>query len=269
MQANTFIRRPKFAGENMECPVCKDRGQIIVLQAQMVNDGSGGQKLSWRNSDGSAHQLPPNFEHVSKKMGGPIPNTNGGNPAAEEKFEEANADTLKLYETELDEIRELRKVAVSLVKERNGQLRGDIVAYETRNLIMLRVKTKLVDLQKSLDQMPTEINRASSIHKLFAKQEGAKGSYHQNALLAGLGKVSRFNTLEDNVKIVISRNPSFFTKKTSINENIEIYLREIYGIELPDIPISLESISRAFRKELDNDMKHYDKELEYREKYGK
>ena len=259
-QRSAFLKQPSIEGETYECPSCLANGTPTPLKAKSISDGKGGMKLSWRNGDGKAHQQPPDFAHV------PYNGAGGGGGGDNESFLPATESELVMYKDLIEESSALNIISVSVLNERGEKPRGDKIAYEKRTLTMLMLKAKVLDLQKAVELKSAEIGESTmSIHKTLLAEEGV--SFQMDLLTAQ--DLTQQPSLENNIKKIISSNPTFFSEKTTINEKITLYLSQIYGIELPDLPISLESISRAFRYELNDEHKHYDKQEEYKKKYGK
>ena len=235
---------PVAVGEKKTCPECQNKDIEIEVHA-VETMYQGNPRLSWKNPNGTSH--------IKRENDGTfVHNPIHGNPE-ESSAIEATEEVKKRVE-QLRAEGHMDAFAIEYVARK--MIFSDYVSLheQSRGAILGNMTTNSFGTFPTVQ--PVEFKKAS---KLTAERVKTPAQ-------VGLG--GQTETLEDNVRKVISGNPDFFSNKTSINQNIEIYLREIYGIELPDIPISLESISRAFRDVLSPDKKHYDKEEEYREKYS-
>ena len=132
------MQKATTVGEKKLCPVCLDIGTEIEIHAE-ESTYQGNTKLTWKNSSGESHvkragvdgQGKPLFEHQTKAAKAQsIPSQEGHREATPEQLE-----FLKKI-IERDDL--FQAVAVSQVKKRGAELRGDIIAHEKEMLIRIR-----------------------------------------------------------------------------------------------------------------------------------
>lgn len=252
-----FLRQPANADDTEICPVCKenDKGDI-QLHAEMV-EYQGSSKPRWKNPDGTSHIGRPdtNFAHV-------IPTSNFqvaqnvsqqftakaiSNPleqeilAHSERLESNN--NAKNFAAHYHAVRRIFEKSVVDIPDKRvqGMVVGNMLsAYLTGRDIPLLTSSETECVEAKLTRTSQLSNSATALKDLSS---GSK------------------QTVRQNVKQLLSDYPLFSTNKKSGNEKIELYIK-VFGAG-----VQKESITRAFRHELNSDVKHYDEAENYVEWY--
>ena len=127
-----YMQKATQVGEKKLCPVCLYNGTEVEIHAE-ESTYQGNTKLTWKNSNGESHikKVGDSFEHqtIAAKAQS-IPSQEGHREATPEQLE-----FLKKI-IERDDL--FQAVAVSQVKKRGAELRGDIIAHEKEMLIRIR-----------------------------------------------------------------------------------------------------------------------------------
>ena len=135
-----YMQKATQVGEKKLCPVCLDNGTEVEIHAE-ESTYQGNTKLTWKNSNGESHikKVGDSFEHqtIAAKAQS-IPSQEGHREATPEQLE-----FLKKI-IERDDL--FQAVAVSQVKKRGAELRGDIIAHEKEMLIRIRQLETLENL---------------------------------------------------------------------------------------------------------------------------
>ena len=127
-----YMQKATQVGEKKLCPVCLDKGIEIEIHAE-ESTYQGNTKLTWKNGDGNSHvkKNGEDFEHqTTSAKAQSIPSIEGHREATDEQ---------KVFMKSVIERDDLfQAVAVSQVKKRGAELRGDIIAHEKEMLIRVR-----------------------------------------------------------------------------------------------------------------------------------
>ena len=127
-----YMQKATQVGEKKLCPVCLDKGTEVEIHAE-ESTYQGNTKLTWKNSNGESHikKVGDSFEHqtIAAKAQS-IPSQEG--------HREATPEQLELLKTIIERDDLFQAVAVSQVKKRGAELRGDIIAHEKEMLIRIR-----------------------------------------------------------------------------------------------------------------------------------
>ena len=123
-------------GKTKLCPVCMTNGVEVQIHA-VETEYQGTTRYSWKNEDNGSHikKVGDSFEHQIKSAGAQsTPSTSVG-----EGFREATQEQKEFLHQviKMDDL--YNAVAVSQVKKRGADLRGDIIAHEKEMLIRLRM----------------------------------------------------------------------------------------------------------------------------------
>ena len=127
-----FMQKATQVGEKKICPVCLDKGIEIEIHAE-ESEYQGNKKLTWKNGDGKSHvkKVGDSFEHqTTSAKAQSIPSQEG--------HREATAEQQEFMKTVIERDDLFQAVAVSQVKKRGAELRGDIIAHEKEMLIRVR-----------------------------------------------------------------------------------------------------------------------------------
>ena len=127
-----FMQKATQVGEKKICPVCLDKGIEIEIHAE-ESEYQGNKKLTWKNGDGKSHvkKVGDSFEHqTTSAKAQSIPSQEG--------HREATAEQQEFMKTVIERDDLFQAVAVSQVKKRGAELRGDIIAHEKEMLIRIR-----------------------------------------------------------------------------------------------------------------------------------
>jgi len=127
-----YMQKATKVGEKKICPVCLDKGIEIEIHAE-ESTWQGTTKLTWKNSDGKTHvkKVGEEFQHQTKSAEAEsTPNPEG--------FREATDEQLEFMKQLVSRDDLFQAVAVSQVKKRGADLRGDIIAHEKEMLIRIR-----------------------------------------------------------------------------------------------------------------------------------
>ena len=135
-----YMQKATQVGEKKLCPVCLDKGTEVEIHAE-ESTYQGNTKLTWKNSNGESHikKVGDSFEHqtIAAKAQS-IPSQEGHREATPEQLEFMK----KIIER--DDL--FQAVAVSQVRKRGAELRGDIIAHEKEMLIRIRQLETLENL---------------------------------------------------------------------------------------------------------------------------
>ena len=126
------MQKATQVGEKKICPVCLDKGIEIEIHAE-ESEYQGNKKLTWKNGDGKSHvkKVGDLFEHqTTSAKAQSIPSQEG--------HREATAEQQEFMKTVIERDDLFQAVAVSQVKKRGAELRGDIIAHEKEMLIRIR-----------------------------------------------------------------------------------------------------------------------------------
>ena len=126
------MQKATQVGEKKICPVCLDKGIEIEIHAE-ESEYQGNKKLTWKNGDGKSHvkKVGDSFEHqTTSAKAQSIPSQEG--------HREATAEQQEFMKTVIERDDLFQAVAVSQVKKRGAELRGDIIAHEKEMLIRIR-----------------------------------------------------------------------------------------------------------------------------------
>ena len=127
-----YMQKATQVGEKKLCPVCLDKGTEVEIHAE-ESTYQGNTKLTWKNSNGESHikKVGDSFEHqtIAAKAQS-IPSQEG--------HREATPEQLEFMKTVIERDDLFQAVAVSQVKKRGAELRGDIIAHEKEMLIRIR-----------------------------------------------------------------------------------------------------------------------------------
>jgi len=127
-----YMQKATQVGEKKLCPVCLDKGTEVEIHAE-ESTYQGNTKLTWKNSNGESHikKVGDSFEHqtIAAKAQS-IPSQEG--------HREATPEQLEFLKTIIERDDLFQAVAVSQVKKRGAELRGDIIAHEKEMLIRIR-----------------------------------------------------------------------------------------------------------------------------------
>jgi len=126
------MQKATQVGEKKICPICLEKGIEIEIHAE-ESTYQGNTKLTWKNGDGKSHikKVGDSFEHqTTSAKAQSIPSIEGHREATDEQ---------KVFMKSVIERDDLfQAVAVSQVKKRGAELRGDIIAHEKEMLIRVR-----------------------------------------------------------------------------------------------------------------------------------
>lgn len=258
----TYLPPPVQKGQSEVCPTClKDHDVEVTIHAEEVTY-NGVTSLKWRNTNGSSHitKVGDEFVHVR-------PATNNLNGSGNGKVNPLRADIVehktflcqsngwKIYAARYHAVRELFEETVT---DLPANVQGMVVGNMLTNYFSHQ------DANKGNVSLPTD-TRGSLPAKV---QSDTSMDIPKN--LAVKGRVNVDSTIEDNVKNIIFNNPTFFSTKQSNNAKIKLYYEQVLGIDITVIQRhAVESVTRAFRKQLSEQHKHRDEEQAFRRKYGK
>ena len=126
------MQKATQVGEKKICPICLEKGIEIEIHAE-ESTYQGNTKLTWKNVDCKSHikKVGDSFEHqTTSAKAQSIPSIEGHREATDEQ---------KVFMKSVIERDDLfQAVAVSQVKKRGAELRGDIIAHEKEMLIRIR-----------------------------------------------------------------------------------------------------------------------------------
>ena len=134
-------------GHRMVCPECST--ELIVK----ADNYQGTVKNRWANITGEWHIRSIDNQYVHTKT-----NRNPTGLGVGEVFEEATEDEKKMHSQELltDDI--YHRLAVSQVKKRGGDMKGNIVAYEKEMLLRIKQNRLLDELIDAAQGKNNDIN---------------------------------------------------------------------------------------------------------------
>ena len=127
-----YMQKATRVGEKKICPVCLEKGIEIEIHAE-ESTWQGTTKLTWKNSDGKTHvkKVGEEFQHqIESAKAQSIPSQEG--------HREATAEQLEFMKQLVSRDDLFQAVAVSQVRKRGAELRGDIIAHEKEMLIRIR-----------------------------------------------------------------------------------------------------------------------------------
>lgn len=254
------MRPPANADDTMICPNCKEDGKgDIQLHAEMV-EYQGETKPKWRNPDGTSHiGIPPNFAHV-------IPTSNfevaqnvsqqftakaKSNPLEQEIL--AHSERLESNNNAKNfaaHYHAVRRIFEASVVDLDPRIQGMVVG----NMLSAYLTGRDIPLLTSSETECMEAKLTSTSQWLDDQLSNS------TTALKDLSSGNK-QTVRQNVKQLLSDYPLFSTNKKSGNEKIELYIK-VFGDGA-----AKESITRAFRHELNSDVKHYDEAENYVEWY--
>ena len=126
------MQKATQVGEKKICPICLEKGIEIEIHAE-ESEYQGNKKLTWKNGDGKSHikKVGDSFEHqTTSAKAQSIPSIEG--------HREATAEQQEFMKTVIERDDLFQAVAVSQVKKRGAEQRGDIIAHEKEMLIRIR-----------------------------------------------------------------------------------------------------------------------------------
>ena len=256
------MRQPVNADDTMICPNCKDDGKgEIEIHAEPHPRDVG--KFQWKNPDGSAHIGRPdtNFAHV-------IPESNF--QVAQKTSQKLSRGILNPLEQEILAHKEslektnsaknfaayyhaVRRIFEASVVDLDPRVQGMVVGNMLSAFLTSDKCDRLCDVIPSeTDAVTAKLKQASSKFS-----NSAKGNAY--SALEGIGHEKQ--KVRQNVRQLLSDYPFFSTNKTTGNEKIALYTK-VFGEG-----VAKESITRAFRHELNQEVKHYDEAENYVEWY--
>ena len=255
-----FMSKPVAAGEKKTCPVCKEEGFTVEITA-VESEYQGNKRLSWKNPDGTAH--------IKRQDDGTWMHTRLTTAPEQSKL------ITQTISPELDEIiqgceKQMKEsgvadaFAVEYMAVRNILLPYIPERDPNRGVICGNMLTNYFAVKDS--SLPIEFVKAA---KLATERKQSERLFKNGQVKTPSGcipvKANRVaETVEDNVRWIRLNYP-LFSDKMSANEKIIIYLKSVYGIELPTLPIPLETITREFRHQ--SEFKKLDEEQKKREEY--
>ena len=258
-----FMPKAKVAGASLTCPTCATDGITVIIHA-VESEYQGQKKLSWKNPDGSGHvkkqddgtwthTQPMQHQETITKLSKTI------SPENQEKVAKMYASLNESGEADSFAVlyMALRNKFMEYIDEPDVRTAGQICGNMLTNY--LQTHNIPVDFVKASSMSAETSESKTLIHNFgLANSSSHKGSF------AAQGRELDSRTVEDNVRWVRLNFPSF-SDKMSANEKIIIYLKSVYGIELPTLPIPLETITREFRHQ--SEFKKLDEEQKKREEY--
>ena len=127
-----YMQKATKVGEKKLCPVCLDKGIEVEIHAEETT-WQNNTKLTWKNSDGKTHvkKVGEEFQHQTTSVGAE------STPSAE-GHREATDEQLEFMKQIINRDDLFQAVAVSQVKKRGADLRGDIIAHEKEMLIRIK-----------------------------------------------------------------------------------------------------------------------------------
>ena len=136
-----YMQKATQVGEKKLCPVCLDNGTEVEIHAE-ESTYQGNTKLTWKNSNGESHikKVGDSFEHQT------IAAKAQSIPLQEGVYRLATPEQLEFMKKIIERDDLFQAVAVSQVKKRGAELRGDIIAHEKEMLIRIRQLETLENL---------------------------------------------------------------------------------------------------------------------------
>ena len=255
-----FMSKPVASGEKKTCPVCKEKGFTVEINA-VESEYQGNKRLSWKNADGTAHikkqddgswmhiQSTTTPEQVSRTIQTVSPELEELIQGCEKQLKESG-----MVDAFAVEYMAARNILLPYIPE--GATQGVVCGNMLTNYFHMKDTPLPIEFVKATKLAAERKQPQTFIHNGLV--ETPSGNFPAQAKVA--------QKVEDNVRWIRLNFPNF-SDTMSANDKVKIYLERVYDIILPHLPIPLETITREFRHQ--SEYKKTDLEQEKREEYMK
>ena len=266
-----FMSKPVASGEKKTCPVCKEKGFTVEINA-VESEYQGNKRLSWKNADGTAHikkqddgswmhiQSTTTPEQASRTIQTVSPELEELIQGCEKQLKESG-----MVDAFAVEYMAARNILLPYIPE--GATQGVVCGNMFTNYFHMKDTPLPIEFVKATKLAAERKQPQTFIHNGLVETptpphnglvEAPSGNFPAQAKVA--------QKVEDNVRWIRLNSPNF-SDTMSANDKVKIYLERVYDIILPHLPIPLETITREFRHQ--SEYKKTDLEQEKREEYMK